>query len=204
MFSLKDACLAWLRPDYLYICTIYVPLKIQLPCLFGFGHEELIVSCDFSPVLRRGMWLGGVSHFLRGVRRDFKTWWCHSCILLWGVDKSFRHREPWRNRWGRRKNPANAYEKIKGLYLLIPNRNRFGARCPSSERTQTQQQGKSRVCLMAGIWLPTIGGRGRFRIWEWGKIRANGGKRERAVGRKLPGDRRGWLKEQGIFSVEFK
>lgn len=68
---------------------------------------------------------------------------------------------------GRRKNPANAYEKIKGLYLLIPNRNRFGARCPGSERTQTQQQGKSRECLMAGSWLPTIGGRGRFRIWEW-------------------------------------
>lgn len=93
MFSLKDACLAWLRPDYLYICTIYFPLKIQLQCPLGFGHENLIVSCDFSPVLRRGMWFGGVSHFLRGVRRDFKTWWCHSCILLRGVDKSFRHTE---------------------------------------------------------------------------------------------------------------
>lgn len=68
---------------------------------------------------------------------------------------------------GRRKNPADAYEKIKGLYLLSPNRNRFGARCPSSEGTQTQQQGKSRVCLMAGSWLPTIGGRGRLRIWVW-------------------------------------
>lgn len=170
MFSLKDACLAWLRPHYLYRCMVYFPLKIQLLCLLVFGHEELVVSCDFSPVLRRGMWLGVVSHFLRGVRRDLKTWWCLGVFcseeLIRAADTQRASKEAV-GEAERCKNPANAYEKIKGLYLLNPNRNTFRARCPGSERTQTQQQGKSRGCLMAGSWLPTIQGRGRVRIWEW-------------------------------------
>lgn len=69
-------------------------------------------------------------------------------------------------------------------------------------------KGQEQSSLMAGSWLPTFGGRGRSRIWEregdkskwWGWEEG----KERATGRKLPGDGRGWLKRQGIFRVGFR
>lgn len=55
MFSLKDDCPAWVGFDYIYVRMIYWPLKIKLLSLSVAKTKELIVTCDFSPVLRRGM-----------------------------------------------------------------------------------------------------------------------------------------------------
>lgn len=57
-------------------------------------------------------------------------------------------------------------------------------------------------------WLQTLGGTGRPRIWEWegdkSKWWGSAEGKERAIGMKLPGGRRGWLQGHGIFRVEFR
>lgn len=58
--------------------------------LFCFQQPGTVAPCDSLPVFGRGVWPGGVNHFLPGVRRGFRTSWCVRVFRPQGVDKSCR------------------------------------------------------------------------------------------------------------------